>query len=90
MVTIGVEQYLSDNDLYEHRCLENNKKLYKPSDKFDDQQKFKAIIEAEIFSITRGFTEKIPMDMGTQVTMKKLSERNSPSQFLAIFFYSNP
>ena len=90
MVIIGVEQQLSDNDLYEHICLENNKRLYKPSDKCDDQQKYKAILESELVSITKGSTENIPMDVGTSVTMKKPCERNSPSPFLAQFFYSYP
>ena len=27
--TIGIDQSLSDNDLHEHKCLENIKKLYK-------------------------------------------------------------
>ena len=58
MVTIGVEQQLSDNDWYKHICLEKNKKLYKPSNKCDVQYKYKAILEAEIVSITKGFTEK--------------------------------
>ena len=29
MVTIGVDQSLSNSAVYEHRCLENIKKLYK-------------------------------------------------------------
>ena len=38
MVTIGVDQSLSNSTIYEHRCLENIKKLYKSVRKFDDQQ----------------------------------------------------
>ena len=29
MVTIGVEQYLSNSAMYENRCMENINKLYK-------------------------------------------------------------
>ena len=76
--------------MYKHICLEKNKKLYKPSNKCDVQYKYKAILEAEIVSITKWFRENIPMDVGTSATMKKPSERNSPSQFLALFFYSYP
>ena len=36
--TIGIDQYLSNNALYEHKCLENIKKLYKHSGKYDDQK----------------------------------------------------
>ena len=32
--------------MYEHRCLENIKKLYKTAVKYDDQQQYKDIIEA--------------------------------------------
>ena len=38
MVTIGFDQSLSNSAMYEHICLENIKKLYKSSGKFDDQQ----------------------------------------------------
>ena len=33
--TIGIDQYLSKNAIYEHKCLENIKKLYKQSGKWD-------------------------------------------------------
>ena len=34
--TIGIDQSLSNNDLYEHRCLENINKLYKHAGKCDN------------------------------------------------------
>ena len=34
--TIGIDQPLSKNYLYEHKCLENNKKLYKHAGKCDN------------------------------------------------------
>ena len=37
MVTIGVDQSLSNSAMYGHRCLENIKKLYKSDVKCDDQ-----------------------------------------------------
>ena len=40
MVAIGLDQSLSNNALYEHRCLENIKKLYKSYEKCDNQQKY--------------------------------------------------
>ena len=43
--TIGIHPYLSNNAIYEHKCLENIKKLYKQSGKCDDQKQFKGIIE---------------------------------------------
>ena len=33
--TIGIDQSLSNNSLYEHKCLENIKKLYKHAGKCD-------------------------------------------------------
>ena len=48
--TIGIEQYLSNNAMYEHKCLENIKKIYKQAGKCDDQKKFKDILEAYMVS----------------------------------------
>ena len=48
--TIGIYQYLSNNAIYEHKCFENMKKLYKQSGKWDDQQQFKNILEAAMVS----------------------------------------
>ena len=36
--TIGIDPYLSNNAIYEHKCLENIKKLYKQAGKCDNQQ----------------------------------------------------
>ena len=46
MITIVLYQSLSTSAMYEHRFLENIKKIYKSSGKCDDQQQYKAIIEA--------------------------------------------
>ena len=48
--TIGVDQYLSNNAIYEHKCLGNIKKLYKQAGKCNDQQQFKYILEASMVS----------------------------------------
>ena len=34
--TIGIDPSLSNNTIYEHKFLENIKKLYKQADKYDD------------------------------------------------------
>ena len=47
---IGIDPSLSNNNIYEHKCLENIKKLYKQAGKCDDQQQFKDIIEAAMVS----------------------------------------
>ena len=59
--TIGIHLSLSNNSIYEHKCLENIKKLYKQAGKCDDQQKFKDIIEAAKFSTPEGFTNNSPI-----------------------------
>ena len=52
MVTIEVYQSLSNSDLYEHRCMDNIKKLYKNAGKCDYQHQYKGIIEAATVSTT--------------------------------------
>ena len=42
--TIGIDQSLSKTSIYEHKCLENIKKVYKQAGKFDYQQQFKSIL----------------------------------------------
>ena len=44
IITIGVDQSLSNSAIYEHKCMENMKELYKPAGKCDNQQQYKAII----------------------------------------------
>ena len=76
MVSIGVYQSLSNSALYEHICLENIKKLYKSSGKCDDQQQYKAILEASMVSTTDLFTGNSSISPGPSVTVKNSSEKN--------------
>ena len=46
--TIGIDQHLSNNDPYKHKCLEKIKKLYKHAGKCGNQQQFKDILEADM------------------------------------------
>ena len=50
MKTIGIDQSLSNSAVFEQRCIQNINKLYKHSVKCDDQQQFKYILEAAMFS----------------------------------------
>ena len=68
----------------EHKCLENIKKLYKYAGKYEDQQQYKDILEAATISTPEGLIYNSPIDVVTLGTMKKLSARNSLSQFLAL------
>ena len=48
MNTIGIDQSLSKSAPFEHKCLQKINKVYKHSGKYDDQQKFKVILEADM------------------------------------------
>ena len=50
LLTILIDQYLSNRALYEHIYLENIKLFYKFSSKCDDQQQYKSIIKAVMVS----------------------------------------
>ena len=81
-VTILVYQPLSKSAMYEHRYLENIKKLYKSAWKYDDQQQWKAILETAMISTTEWFTYNSPMSLSQYATAKNTSARKSFCQFL--------
>ena len=81
MVSIGLDQSLSNSAMCEHRCLENIKKLYKYGGKCDNQQKYKYIIEAAMVSTPEEITDKIPMSHITYVPVNKSCARKSLHQF---------
>ena len=55
----------------------NINKLHKPSEKCDNQQQYKVVIEAFMVSITKGLTENRPMDVFIKGNLKKTIPRNS-------------
>ena len=55
---IGIDQSLTNNAIYNHKCLENIKKLYKQAGKCDKKQQFKYILEAPMVSTPELFTDK--------------------------------
>ena len=83
--TIGIHQSLSNNAIYEHKCLENIKKVYKQAGKCDDQQQFKDILEAAMVSTPEGFTNNSPIYPMTSLPIKKPSARKSLCLFTNIF-----
>ena len=52
MNTIGIDQSLFTRSSFEHRCMNNIKKIYQHAGKCDDQQNIKDILEAAILSTT--------------------------------------
>ena len=58
--TIGIDQLLSNSALFEHRCLQNIKKVYKRAGKCDGQQQLRHIIDAGVVYTSEGFTNNSP------------------------------
>ena len=82
IVTIGVYLSLSNSVFYEHRCLENIKKLYEYDGKCKDQQQYKYIIETATVSTPEGFTDNSPVSPGQYITVKKSIAKNHSVNFL--------
>ena len=77
MKTIGIDQSLSNNALFEHKCLQYTKKLYKHSGKCDNHQQFNYIIEAAMVYTPEGFTYNSPISPMKITLDKKPSARKS-------------
>ena len=82
--TIGIDQSLSNNAIYEQKCLQNIKNLYKQSGKCDDQKKFKDILEADMVSTPEGFTDEITISTMTSTPVKKPRAQKSLCLFTNI------
>ena len=81
--TIGIDQYLSNNALYEQKALEKLKK-YKQAGKCDNQKQFKDILEADMVSNPEGFTDESPISPMKSTPVKKPSSRKSLCLFTNI------
>ena len=81
---IGIDQSLSNNDLYEHKCLQNINKLFKNAVKCDDQQKFKDILDDVMVYTPEGFNDNSPIFPMTSTPVKKPSTRKSLCLFTNI------
>ena len=86
MNTIVIYQPLRNSAPFEHRCLQNIKKLYKHAGKCDDQHQFKEIIEAALVANTEGFTNNSTIFPVTPTPIKKPSARKSLFLFTNIFY----
>ena len=82
---IYIDQYLINNALYEHKSLENIKKVYKQAGNFDNQKQFKDIIEAAMVYTPEGLTNDIPISPITSTPVKKPSTGKSLYLFTNIF-----
>ena len=70
--------------MYDHRFLENIKKLYKYAGKYDDQQHYKSILGSEMVSNLEGLTDNSKMSPGIyRVRVRKsLVQENHSANFL--------
>ena len=60
MKTIGIDQSSFARSSFEHRCMNNTKKVYQHAGKCDDQQNLKDIIDSAIISTPEGVTDNSP------------------------------
>ena len=60
MKTIGIDQSSFTRSSFEHRCMNNIKKIYQHAGKCDDQQNLKYIIDADILYTPEGVTDNSP------------------------------
>ena len=82
--TIGIHPSLSNNAIYENKCLENIKKLYKQSGKFEKQQQFIDIIEAVMVFTPEGSTDNSPISPMIPTPVKKPSAQKPLCMFTNI------
>ena len=54
IIAIVLGQLLSNSDMYEHRCLENIKKLFKSAGKCENHSQYKAIIKQLSYPLLKG------------------------------------
>ena len=71
--------------MYEHRCLENIKKLYKCDGTCDYQHEYQAIIEADMVLNPEGLTYNSPVDVVTSGNINNPSISKLLSQFSELF-----
>ena len=76
MKNIGIDQSSFTRSSFEHRCMNNIKKIYQHAGKFDYQQNVKDIIYADILSTPEVVTDKSPNVHMTSSPVKKPSARN--------------
>ena len=82
--TIGIDLSLNNNAIFEHKCSQNIKILYKYSGKCDNQQQLKDIIEATMVYTPEGFTNNSLRYPMTPTPVKKPSARKSLCLFTNI------
>ena len=75
MKTIGIDQSSFNMSSFEHRCMNNIKKIYQHAGKCDDQQNIKDIIDAAVMSTPEGVIDNSPTVSMTSTPVKKSSDK---------------
>ena len=68
---IGIDQSLSNNNIYDHKCLGNIKNYTNKMVSVENQKQFKDILEADMVSTPGGFTKNSPVSPMTSTPIKK-------------------
>ena len=84
MKTIGIDQFSFARSSFEHRCMNNIKKIYQHAGKCDDKQNLKDIIDSAILSTPEGVTDNSPNVYMASKPVKKPSARKSMCLFTNI------
>ena len=85
MNNICIDQLLCTRPSFEHKYMNNIKKLYQYADKCDDQQNLKDILDATMVSTIKGVTYNSPNVPLTSTPVKKPSARKSLCLLTNIF-----
>ena len=84
MKTIGIDQSSFARSSFEHRCMNNIKKIYQHAGKCDDQQNLKDIIDTAILFTPEGVTDNSPNVNMTSTPVKRPNARKSLCLFTNI------
>ena len=84
MKTIGINQSLCTRSSFEHKCMNNIKKIYQHAGKCDDQQNLKDILDADMVFTPEVITYNIPNVPMTSTPVKKPSASKSLCLFTNI------
>ena len=84
MKNIGIDQSLWNRYSFEHKCLNNMRKIYQHAGKCDDQQNLKDILDAAMVSTPEEFTYDIPNVPMVSTPVKKTSVKESLCLFTNI------
>ena len=76
MNTIGIDQSLSNRSSFEHKYLNNIKKIYQHAGKCDYQQNLKYIFDAAVVYTPEGVTDDSPSFPMTQTQVKQNARKS--------------